>query len=112
MLISASARNEASKPGCARIALNAQASRGAVMFTVGWFFTAAVNIPVGVNMASALGVSTWSLNIEIAPLYPRVQSVIEAGSEIATTSRPRRLMTVSYTHLRAHETVLDLVCRL
>ena len=23
-----------------------------------------------------------------------------------------RLITVSYTHLRAHETVLDLVCRL
>ena len=25
---------------------------------------------------------------------------------------PRDLKTVSYTHLRAHETVLDLVCRL
>jgi hypothetical protein len=36
------------------------------MFTVGGFFTAAVNIPVGVNIASTLGVKTWSLNIEIA----------------------------------------------
>src|SRR5665811_322155 len=33
---------------------------------------------------------------------------------LATQSRPRGhfSMTVSYTHLRAHETVLDLVCRL
>ena len=26
--------------------------------------------------------------------------------------QPRRFLAVSYTHLRAHETVLDLVCRL
>ena len=32
----------------------------------------------------------------------------EAWREITTT----RVATVSYTHLRAHETVLDLVCRL
>ncbi len=56
------------------------------MFTVGWFFTAAVNIPVGVNIATTLGLSTWSLNIEIAPLDPRLRSAIEAGSEIATTT--------------------------
>ena len=33
-------------------------------------------------------------------LYPRIRDVVEA------------VLPVSYTHLRAHETVLDLVCRL
>ena len=28
------------------------------------------------------------------------------------TSNPENITPVSYTHLRAHETVLDLVCRL
>ena len=32
--------------------------------------------------------------------------------EIAKTARVESVETVSYTHLRAHETVLDLVCRL
>ena len=31
---------------------------------------------------------------------------------IASQMRPPALVPVSYTHLRAHETVLDLVCRL
>ena len=31
---------------------------------------------------------------------------------LAVTDNPRTVGTVSYTHLRAHETVLDLVCRL
>ena len=31
---------------------------------------------------------------------------------VADTRRAVRLVPVSYTHLRAHETVLDLVCRL
>ena len=38
----------------------------------------------------------------------------DAGLEIAETptSKGDLAKTVSYTHLRAHETVLDLVCRL
>ena len=35
---------------------------------------------------------------------------VSASGLVPTPSR--RLHTVSYTHLRAHETVLDLVCRL
>ena len=35
-----------------------------------------------------------------------------AGQVVAVTGAGRGLGPVSYTHLRAHETVLDLVCRL
>ena len=31
---------------------------------------------------------------------------------LGTVAHPKSAITVSYTHLRAHETVLDLVCRL
>ena len=34
------------------------------------------------------------------------------GNEVATLIDEYRVAAVSYTHLRAHETVLDLVCRL
>src|SRR5665811_527256 len=37
---------------------------------------------------------------------------IEAGTNHALLQRARHVTVVSYTHLRAHETVLDLVCRL
>ena len=42
---------------------------------------------------------------------PRIQKVFVAPGN-AGTARENGLETVSYTHLRAHETVLDLVCRL
>ena len=35
-----------------------------------------------------------------------------AIGEAFNIGNPRSVCTVSYTHLRAHETVLDLVCRL
>ena len=34
------------------------------------------------------------------------------GDDAALTVSAQRVGSVSYTHLRAHETVLDLVCRL
>ena len=36
----------------------------------------------------------------------------EGVGRLVVESRLPKLGTVSYTHLRAHETVLDLVCRL
>ena len=39
-----------------------------------------------------------------------IQGWKSSGSKLGKVSS--RLVTVSYTHLRAHETVLDLVCRL
>ena len=36
----------------------------------------------------------------------------EADVAVAVGQQPPELEPVSYTHLRAHETVLDLVCRL
>ena len=41
----------------------------------------------------------------------RMTSGFQAGDMIVLAARPS-MGTVSYTHLRAHETVLDLVCRL
>ena len=35
-----------------------------------------------------------------------------AGMKAALARKTGNVSTVSYTHLRAHETVLDLVCRL
>ena len=37
--------------------------------------------------------------------------LVEVEVDVSATSMPKT-MSVSYTHLRAHETVLDLVCRL
>src|SRR5665811_1899802 len=49
----------------------------------------------------------------------RYQASVTAGTVLHRTRTPLHLwfwgaylVTVSYTHLRAHETVLDLVCRL
>ena len=36
----------------------------------------------------------------------------ESSVNLERVARGVRLVTVSYTHLRAHETVLDIVCRL
>ena len=36
--------------------------------------------------------------------------LVERGVDLGAS--PRAIISVSYTHLRAHETVLDLVCRL
>ena len=48
-------------------------------------------------------------------LYANVDKFTYTEAEIPLTQRPeidRWIISVSYTHLRAHETVLDLVCRL
>src|SRR5664280_1683923 len=75
---------------------------------------------------------TWSnhatpcpgiLSVRFVLKWARVSSGIEtnvtyslhrlSGTNLARLNSPRDTSTsVSYTHLRAHETVLDLVCRL
>ncbi len=45
----------------------------------------------------------------ISALDPAIRAI---GPVIAGTENVTRLHAASYTHLRAHETVLDLVCRL
>ena len=40
------------------------------------------------------------------------RKIAMAAEVIARIGDPRAADTVSYTHLRAHETVLDIVCRL
>ena len=52
------------------------------------------------------------LSVEARDVRPdrrrhRPEEQAQAGSELTAATNP-----VSYTHLRAHETVLDLVCRL
>src|SRR5665811_80626 len=66
------------------------------------------------------GLSTWvrspqNKTFESAPI--RVRMTFKVGSSrfcasSTMTSSPVMDRPVSYTHLRAHETVLDLVCRL
>ena len=57
--------------------------------------------------------------VEILPGLDAIPSTLDlSGAEIELATEPGReyilkeLIAVSYTHLRAHETVLDLVCRL
>ena len=52
-------------------------------------------------MIGAAGVLTWKAKMHPFPLLIAGAVVFEAA-----------WLPVSYTHLRAHETVLDLVCRL
>ena len=57
----------------------------------------------------ALAIAALSLTI-LLRFYPAVTSTAPLGDEMA--QEKAFLEAVSYTHLRAHETVLDLVCRL
>ena len=41
-----------------------------------------------------------------------VEALLQAGNNVTVISDAHSTDPVSYTHLRAHETVLDLVCRL
>ena len=43
---------------------------------------------------------------------PAVPTTSRSSMAISSPSRKRSSAAVSYTHLRAHETVLDIVCRL
>ena len=54
-----------------------------------------------------------SLFIEQQDLFSRSRHArVDGASEPGVVERMQWLAPVSYTHLRAHETVLDLVCRL
>src|SRR5664280_3318921 len=50
--------------------------------------------------------------LQLAPQDPVFSSQILIPQQQLLVHRPRNVGPVSYTHLRAHETVLDLVCRL
>ena len=38
--------------------------------------------------------------------------ILKQGKTVLYSAFEERIISVSYTHLRAHETVLDIVCRL
>ena len=55
-----------------------------------------------------LGVRVVSLSVAGDPVEPLVDNPVDAAvAELVAAG-----MAVSYTHLRAHETVLDIVCRI
>ena len=60
--------------------------------------------------------SRWSLNEHQFQVLNRIRQSngsLQPQASMAIDRQPQRRSTsVSYTHLRAHETVLDLVCRL
>ena len=67
----------------------------------------------GINLSAGFAVEAWvKLNSDADQTILAIQP--ELGAETAQTAAAATvaLKAVSYTHLRAHETVLDLVCRL
>ena len=44
--------------------------------------------------------------------HGELRELVDTGALLEITSMIDPVLAVSYTHLRAHETVLDLVCRL
>ena len=57
---------------------------------------------------------TWGVTLELRAILGKVGERAVAVQITATFNEPTHgeFASVSYTHLRAHETVLDLVCRL
>ena len=49
---------------------------------------------------------------EMALLKKSTTKELKLSAELAILEKMPNVIPVSYTHLRAHETVLDLVCRL
>ena len=74
--------------------------------------------PDHLTQLADLGVAAFEL--VVVNLYPFAATVASGATpdecveqiDIGGPSMVRAAATVSYTHLRAHETVLDLVCRL
>ena len=66
-----------------------------------------VRIPLASGIAGAAAMSGEVVRVDDAYADARFNQAIDAETGFRTRSMP-----VSYTHTRAHETVLDLVCRL
>ena len=68
------------------------------------------------EMARISGASRWQMLtlVELPLALPGIFGGVKSGLALATTGAVvgEFVGAVSYTHLRAHETVLDLVCRL
>ena len=81
-----------------------------------WFFFLMIRRPP----RSTLGRSSAASDVYKRQVEERVGEVVSGcrtiGRHLVTVGRGEQLaqtvISVSYTHLRAHETVLDLVCRL
>ena len=52
------------------------------------------------------------MRVALRRLYERKSYLVGERARLRDTVQGMKLAPVSYTHLRAHETVLDLVCRL
>ena len=75
----------------------------------------ALVVTVGTLLLQGLTLPSLARALDVRGPDPREDALVEATVLGATTGAGLRLIEadpVSYTHLRAHETVLDLVCRL
>src|SRR5450756_2653136 len=73
--------------------------------------------PIGGNIRVGLEDNIWVSKGKLAEgSWEQVKKAVEiakiAEREVATPDEAREMLAVSYTHLRAHETRHDLVCRL
>ena len=74
-------------------------------------YTAPVGYTGVVLLAQAANVDSSSHDVTFS--HKRGNTVTELGKEIAIPPNDTMsLVSVSYTHLRAHETLMNLVCRL
>ena len=73
------------------------------------------------NFSLSTSELNWLKKTEIQKLYVRffdvdwnanISKAVPVGDVTIETKKINGVETVSYTHLRAHETVLDIVCRL
>src|SRR5665811_2511000 len=69
--------------------------------------------PAGPNNPGRPSALAWAWTAATCP-WGRERATVAAAAAgtNAWPAREARIISVSYTHLRAHETVLDLVCRL
>src|SRR5450756_773013 len=79
---------------------------------VAWDIADPASLVISTRCSEILSRSSWK-ELRMSPLsYAAPTRIPSRGSHCRFTVRRRGVSTVSYTHLRAHETRHDLVCRL
>ena len=81
-------------------------------FSSGWFINRILGWQRGGKIVFAIIIAITIVSLFIIIFFNEYFSASQLITENIILYSLRNIMPVSYTHLRAHETVLDLVCRL